>query len=134
MVVMFALGGYAWVEHQEKITIQAQYDGFVAKAQAIAAAQLAANARKEKQYAEKLHAAESDRDTAVGRLRDYQANTNRLRVSVTPKAPQGTDRVCFTRSKLDAAIQQLITEVQGLLATGDSSLIANREALQAWPD
>lgn len=131
--LLAALAGSTWFEHQRYLTTKAQYDGFVAQAQALAAQQLAENAAKEKAYANQVHTAESDRDAALKRLRDSQADTDRLRMSVTPEAAAGTDRVCFTRTGLDRAIQSFLADVQGFLEEGDSALIDDQAWAKAWP-
>lgn len=132
-LLIATLSASTWFERQRYLTTKAQYDGFVATAQALAAQQLAENARKEKAYADQVHAAESDRDAAVKRLRDSEADTRRLRMSVTPEAAAGTDRVCFTRTGLDRAIQGLLADVQGFLEEGDGALIDNQAWAKAWP-
>jgi len=131
LFVLMSMLSWALLERNGRMKVQADYDGFVAKAQVLAAQQLEANARKEKEYAEKLRMAESARSAAVIKLREYQAGARSNRVSVTPAT--ATDNLCFSRAKFDTAIQSFLEEVEGLLATGDLALIDNHSLIEAWP-
>jgi len=129
-LVILVLSGYGWFEHTRYQTTKAEYDGFVAKAQAIAAQQLAENARKDKEYADKIHSAESARDAALGKLRDSQASTSRLRSTLHSLSASRSGQVCFSASGFDA----FLSANTGLIEQGQGAIIDSRALLQSWPE
>lgn len=127
-ISLFA-GGAFWMHNRDQVkfvTFQTQINVLAEQAKA-------ETALKEAQYAKAIQDATLSRDAALGRVRELQAAASRNRMSVTPQASAGTDKVCFARSKLDGAIQSFLTDIQGLIATGDSALIDNQAWLKAWP-
>lgn len=133
LAIIAGLSSATWFEHQKYLTTKAQYEGFVAKAQALAAQQLAENARKEKEHAQILQDALAARDAAFSSLRHYADLARSGRLSITPIASPGTDRLCFSRPAFDAALQQFLGTTEGLITEGDGSVIDNQAWAQAWP-
>ena len=131
LLVILALTTWGFYERSGKLSIKADYDGFVAKAQILAAERLAENARKEKEYETKLRNAESARAAAIAKLREHQKRTDLSGMSFLPATP--TNRVCFDRTQLESAIGNLVKDLQGLAEQGDIGLIDLRTVLDSWP-
>src|SRR3990167_8423281 len=129
LAVILALSGYGWFEHNRYARVKAEYDGFVAQAQAIAAVQLAENQRKEKENAQRIKDAESDRDIALTQLRHATANTGRLRTTISALTASTTGKVCYRSQGLDAAF----SGITGLIEEGDGAIIDNRAWFDSWP-
>jgi hypothetical protein len=128
MAVM-ALFAWGMWERSGKIKVQADYDTFIIKAQAIAAVQLAENQRKEKENAQRIKDAESDRDTALKQLRHTTANTSRLRTTIAALTASTTGKVCYRSQAFDAAL----SGITGLIIEGDGAIIDNRAWFDSWP-
>lgn len=133
LAVIGSLTASTWAEHEKYLVAKSEYAAYVSKAEALAANQRAKIAQLEKDNAERLHIAELARLAALDQLRHDQAIASARRVSVTPQAAGGTDRVCFARSKLDEAVQRFLADVQGFVAEGDNAIIGVRAALSEWP-
>ena len=132
-VFIIALGTGLWVlgDRNGAARIQGRFDTFVKQTEIMASAQILENARKEKENAERVKSAESGRDVAIKRLRDESARISGMHVTPTPA--DGSERLCFSSGGLDSAVQQLITDVQGLVETGDIAIINNRAWMNSWP-
>ena len=124
---------FAWGmwERSGKLSIKAEYDGFVIKAQILAAERLAENRKKEIEYEERLKTAEFARTVAINQLRISQ---ERARVSRMSIIPQGPERLCFSRSGFDAALQSFLGTVEAIVTEGDIGLIDKQTLLKAWPE
>lgn len=122
-----------WLAVSHGQAVQREYDLFKGTQEALAAKQKSENLVKEKENAEKIRSAESARDAALVRLREHEKRSSADRLSVTPKPAEGADKICFSRSRLDEAIQRLLADVQELLGEGDRAIIDNRAWLEAWP-
>ena len=130
-LVILALTTWGFAERSGRLSIKADYDGFVAKAQILAAERLAENQRKEAEYRERLKTAEFARDAAMRKLREHRANTSLSGMSLTPET--ATNRVCFNRTELESAFRILVTDLQGLAEQGDIALIDLQTVLASWP-
>lgn len=129
LILIISLSGYGWFEHNRYVTTKLEYDGFVSKAQAIAAQQLSNNERKEKEYANKLHIAESARLDAFNKLREYQARPRGERLPGSPQTSGNADTVCWSIERFDLGLREL----EEIIIAGQKALIINKEALEAWP-
>ena len=127
--IILILSGYGWFEHNRYARVKAEYDGFIAQAQAIAAIQLAENQRKEKENAQRIKTAEFARDTAVKQLRLSTADTSRLRTTIAALTASSTGKVCYRSEAIDAALRG----ITGLIIEGDDSIITNRAWFESWP-
>ena len=127
--IILVLSGYAWFEHNRYARVKAEYDGFVAQAQAIATVQLAENQRKEKENAQRIKSAESARDIALKQLRLSTASSGRLRTTIASLTASRTGKVCYSSTGLDAAL----SGVTRLIEEGDTAVINNRAWFEAWP-
>ena len=130
LAILSALFGWGMWERSGKLSIKADYDGFVTKAQILAAERLAENQRKEAEYNERIKKAESARVASVKRLRDQ----NHSGIPRLPFLPATTEaRICFDRTKLDAAIGILVKDLQGIATDGDLALIDLQAFVSSWP-
>ena len=127
--IMLVLAGYGWVEHNRYARVKAEYDGFVAQAQAIAAVQLAENQRKERENAQRIKDAVRDHDIALTQLRHATKDTSRLRTTISTLTASSTGKVCYRSEAVDAALRG----ITGLIIEGDDSIINNRAWLESWP-
>lgn len=133
-LVILALTTWGFYERSSKLSIKAEYDGFVTKAQILAAERLAENQRKETEYRERLKTAEFAASASLKRLREY---TERPRGSLLPSASTSTgipETTCYNRAGLDAALSKFEEGVTGLLTEGDEAIINVRAWLASWPD
>ena len=116
-VVILALLRWGSLERSGKISIQAEYDTFIAKTEAI-------KAKQEKDNAEAIHAALTKRDAAI-RLRN-EARANLMRVSL---AAEGVSQGCFRSQEFDAAI----STITGIVEQGETALINFKSCMESWP-
>ena len=129
-IILLSLTTWGLWERNSKLSIKAEYDGFISKAQILAAERLAENQRKEAEYNERIKKAESARTAAVKRLRDQ----NHSGIPRLPFLPASTEaRICFDRPKLDAAIGILVKDLQGIATDGDLALIDLQTFVESWP-
>ena len=126
VIVILSLLSWGLIERSGRISIKAEYDGFVADAKAIAAVQLAERQRKEKENEERIKSAELD--LAAERLR-HQADTNRLRATVNSITASQSGKVCYRSEGLNTTLTGII----GLIGEGQDSIDANRQWLASWP-
>ena len=131
LLVILSLTTWGFYERSGKLSIKADYDGFIAKAQILAAERLVENARKEKEYETKLRSAESARSVALAKLREHQKRADLSGMSFLPVTP--ANRVCFDRTQLESAIGVLVKDLQGFAEQGDIALIDTHTLLEAWP-
>ena len=127
--IMLVLAGYGWFEHNRYARVKAEYDGFVAQAQAIAAVQLAENQRKEKEREQRIKDAIRDRDIALTQLRHATKDSGRLRTTISALTASSTGKVCYSSTGLDASL----SEITGLIEEGDAAIINNRAWFESWP-
>ena len=127
--IMLVLAGYGWFEHNRYARVKAEYDGFVAQAQAIATVQLAENQRKEKEREQRIKDAIRDRDIALTQLRHATKDTSRLRTTIATLTASSTGKVCYRSEAIDAAL----SGITGLIIEGDDSIITNRAWFESWP-
>ena len=120
---------FAMFEHNRYARVKAEYDGFVAQAQAIAAIQLAENQRKERENAQRIKDAVRDRDIALTQLRHATKDSSRLRTTITALTASSTGKVCYRSEAIDAAL----SGITGLIIEGDDSIITNRAWFESWP-
>lgn len=127
-LVILSLTTWGFYERSEKLSIKADYDGFIAKAQILAAEQLAYNRNKEIQYAERLKTAEFAAAAARNRLREY---TERPRSDPLPGSPQTADAntVCFATERLDRGLREL----EGIIVAGQEAVVDRNVLLESWP-
>jgi len=130
IVILLAVGGYGLWEHSRYVSTKADYDGFVSKAQILAAERLVENVKKEGEYREKIRLAESARNDSLTKLRDYQKRADLSRMSFLPASPE--DRVCFNRTRFESAIGTLVADLQAIAGTGDIALIDLQTILSSW--
>ena len=131
LAVLSALFGWGMWERSGKLSIKAEYDTFIIKAQILAAERLAENQRKEAEYRERLKTAEFARDRLMRELRQRRENSSLSGMSLTPES--ATNRVCFNRTKLESAFRILVTDLQGIAEQGDIALIDLQTVLAGWP-
>ena len=131
LVIILSLFGYARWEHSRYVETKADYDTFIIKAQVLAAERLAENARKEKEYAENIRLAESDRNIAVAKLRDNQKRADLSRLPFLPASTE--NRVCLNRTQFESAIGDLVADLQEIAGTGDLALIDLQTFISSWP-
>ena len=134
LVLAFVVGAAyykGYTAGEEKI--QTKYDLFVAQVNAAGEKARADAAIKEKENADKVASAVASRDAALNSLRLASA---RARSGFVPAAPAGSadsNRVCYSRQALDAALRSLDTGVSRLLTEGDTQVINAATLLKAWP-
>ena len=129
-LVLLSLTTWGFYERSAKLSIKAEYDGFVTKAQILAAERLAENKRKEAEYNERIKKAESARTAAVKRLRD-QSHSGIPRLPFLPASTEA--RICFNRTQLESAIGVLVKDLQGIATDGDLALIDLQTFVESWP-
>lgn len=130
-IILLLLTTWGFYERSGKLSIKADYDGFIAKAQILAAERLAENQRKEAEYRERLKTAEFARDAAMRKLRERRASSSLSGMPLTPET--ATNRVCFDRPQLESAFRILVTDLQGIAEQGDIALIDLQTVLSGWP-
>lgn len=139
LIALFAVGfiaggAGAWHIQGLKITaVQAEFDGFVAstKAQGEAAKKIA----DEQIVSDKLKKELSDHEHEIT-LAALRADNKRLRNARAagrfPPAPapgaRDPETICFDRTLVERAIQQLDSEVSGLVAEGDENTLSLNDA------
>lgn len=133
-LVILSLTTWGFYERSGKLSIKADYDGFIAKAQILAAERIAENQRKEAEYRERLKTAEFAAAAARNRLREY---TERPRGSLLPTSAASSgssETTCYNRAGLDTALSRFEEGITGLLAEGDEAIINTRAWFASWPD
>jgi hypothetical protein len=133
ILACLSLAGSTWSEHQKLLVSRAEHTTYVTKAEKLASDQRAKIAQLEKDNAEKEHAAELARIAFSDELRRNRELARTNRMSVTPATQAGSDRLCFSRTAFDAALQQFLGEIEGFVAEGDSTLGNARFLLASWP-
>ena len=145
--VVFLYGQY-W-HHETKAVrkdlavVQAEYDGFKSKVEALGA-QAKENAEKqEKANEDRIRDAKSGRDAALNQLQLAQAraaSAGSRGVSNNPVAPAGRSEICISSPAYNAAFQQFgadltrfLQETGGYAYEGDSANIDASALIQAWP-
>lgn len=106
--------------------VQAEYDGFVAQVKTEGAA--AIKAAKLKEDAD-IRLKETSDATYTARLAALNADIDRMRHNrsggsylPTPRAAASSpNRICFDRTKLELALQQLDGDVSGIVGEGDAA-------------
>ena len=131
--IMLILAGYGWFEHNRYARVKAEFDGFVAQAQAIAAVQLAENQRKEKEREQRIKDAIRDRDAMVVRMRNLAKSASGSLLPGTSTAAGITETTCYNRAGLDAALSRFEEGIKGLVTEGDEAIINTRAWLSSWP-
>src|SRR3989304_1211500 len=121
LVIILSLFGYARWEPSRYVETKADYDTFIIKAQVLAAERLAENRRKEIEYQERLKTADAARSILLNRLRDSEASTHSIGMSLFAATTQS--RVCLDKSRSDEAFTRLVADLQGLAQQGDIALI-----------
>ena len=127
--ILSAMFGWGMWERNGKLSIKAEYDGFVSKAQILAAERLAENQRKEVEYAQRIKDAQRSRDSAINSLRAYR---ERPRLSSMPGSPQTsgrTDAICWTTDQFDTGLRRL----EEIIIRGQTSIEDVKLLLEAWP-
>ena len=122
-LILLALVGWGTWEHTRFLSVKAEYSDFRQEATAQVL-------KQEKAHNDQINSAMAERDVSIARLRDSEARSRSLRASITP---QSGDRLCFHRTAFDAALQQFLGDIEGLLAEGDISMINLQATLAAWP-
>ena len=117
--IVLVLCGYGYFEHNRFIKARLQLDTFVATTEAL-------QAKQEKDNAEAIHTALSERDAANNRLRDSQARTRSLQAAITADR---SSKVCFRSQEFDTAISR----VAGIVEQGENSMINFKACISAWP-
>jgi len=122
--------GCAWYVQGLRIdAVQAEFDSFVAttKAQGEVAAELAlkrtAEDKRKKELIDNVYnLSVASLNADIKRLRDARASSRF--VPAAPAAPGSTSSACFDRAELERTLQQLDSEVSGIVAEGDESALA----------
>ena len=122
--------GCAWYVQGLRIdAVQAEFDGFVAttKAQGEVAAELAlkrtAEDKRKKELIDNVYNLSlASLNADIKRLRD--ARSSGSFVPAATAGPGSTSSACFDRVELERTLQQLDSEVSGLIAEGDESALA----------
>ena len=140
-VLLIALGVQTTEKRHYKAkaeSVKAEFDGFKLKVAQLGEAAQADAKRKETENAERIRKAEADAASARSTLARW-VSESRARggfVPGNPGAPAGTSRagqVCYDAAELDAAIRGFRDEVAGLVAEGESAVIATQQCVRAWP-
>lgn len=133
IALMLALGT-AHYYHSEYKVVEAQYEGFVDKTESLGKVAEANKKLTETLHDTQIATARSERDAAV-RLLDVwkKSRPSGSILSGIPASPQGIDRICFTRTGLDAALQRYTGGVEDLIGAGQAAVIDSRAWAKAWP-
>jgi hypothetical protein len=122
------------------VSLQADYDLFVAKVKKEGDLALAEAAKKEKGYADQITVATSARDAALLKLRQSAANPGRGPLSPSPSPAPGSKQVCLDPTAYAAALagyrERLATilgRIDQLAPEGDAAQIDAQTLLKAWP-
>ena len=128
LAVLSAMFGWGMWERSGKLSIKAEYDTFIIKAQILAAERLAENQRKEAEYRERLKTAEFAAAAARNRLREY---TERPRVSTVPGSPQTADAntICWSTDRFSEGFREL----ERIITSGQEAVIDRTTLLESWP-
>ena len=126
--ILSAMFGWGMWERNGKLSIKAEYDGFVSKAQILAAERLAENQRKEVEYAQRIKDAQRSRDNAINSLRAYR---ERPRLSSMPGSPQTADAntICFATDRFSEGLREL----ERIIIAGQEAVIDRTTLLESWP-
>ena len=130
ILILLSLVGYGYFEHSRFINMRDKHENFILKTEILAEERRIENQRKEAEYNERIKKAESARVAAVKRLRD-QTNSGIPRLPFLPTSTEA--RICFDRSKLDAAFGILVKDLQGIATDGDLALIDLQTFVSSWP-
>lgn len=115
----------------DRDAIQAQFGAFKDQVSRLGKEAEARAKQREADDAKRIAVAVAGRADALRRLSDERSRSGQL--SVTPKPPAGSDRLCFDAKAFDAAVSGFVGEVSGLVTAGDTALIDSKALLEAWP-
>ena len=117
--IILILCGYGYFEHNRFIKARLELDAFVSKTETL-------QAKQEKDNAEAIHTALSERDAALGSLYDSQTRTRSLQAALTADR---SSKVCFRSEGFNATL----SGITGLLNEGETALINFKTCIESWP-
>ena len=117
--IILVLCGYSYFEHDRFIKARLELNTFVAKTEAL-------QAKQEKDNAQAINNALTERDAANLKLRDSQTRTRSLQSALTADR---SSKVCFRSQGFDAAL----SGITGLIEEGDRAITDNKAWLNSWP-
>ena len=131
-VIATIVGGYIWhCEAQKKELSKIAILANIAKENA---------EKKDKENANKLHTALTDRSTAIAALNKLRDNARRRDLSSSAAAPAGSSQVCYAAPAYDAAVERYrgrlaasVGRIAGLATEGDAVAIDAGALIRAWP-
>ena len=140
LVVILAAAGFGLYERHEgrvegRQEVQVKFDQFVNETKAAGLKAEQDKIVKEKADEQKIAAANSARDIALGKLQlaQSQASAGRRILSDIPTAAGSPDKICFSRAKFESAFGKFNADLQGLAKRGDTAIIDNKAWLSSWP-
>lgn len=134
-------GAAAWkVQGWRLDAVKSEYAAFVSQVAATGHKAEAEKAIKEKTYAQDIHAAVTERDAALARLREFQADSGSSKLPRSPTAPEGSSQVCFGSEAYNAAFKRFgeryvegLRGIVELAVEGDSAAIDAQALINSWP-
>ena len=139
-VALAVMYGFLHIARADLRTCNAEFTAFKQTVEANGKRAQAEAKLKETQNAQAISGALTERDAALGRLRDSQKRSASRRVSKAPAAPAGSDQVCIGSAAYNAAFQRfrerLVSNLDGLGALaveGDEAQLDAQTLIQAWP-
>lgn len=140
LVLAFAIGGAYLKGHHSgyvegKQEVQAEFDKFKNEVTAAGLKAKQDALDKEKNDAQRVATAQSERDIAIGRMRAAEAAASAARraMPLTPAAAAGNSLICFDQKALSAAVERYRGRVRSLVESGDETAIDAAALIKAWP-
>ena len=117
--IILVLCGYGYFEHNRFIKARLELDTFVATTEAL-------QAKQERDNAQAINNALTERDAANNRLRDSQSRTRSLQAALTADR---SSKVCFRSQEFGATL----SGITGLINEGEAALINFKTCMDSWP-
>ena len=128
-LIILSLTTWGFAERSERLSIKADYDGFIAKAQILAAERLAENQRKEAEYRERLKTADFERNRLMRELRERRERASLFTVPGSPQTSGSNEIVCWSATRFNEGLREL----EGIINQGQEIVIDLQTVLSAWP-